>query len=159
VLLQSKIIAWDKVGSKAKEIHGSGKKLVTTNGCFDILHWGHVSYLMASKKLGDVLWIALNADVSVKKIKDATSRPINGEKERALVLAALECVDLITIFEEATPENFLKLVTPNIHTKGGDYDLSKMPERKVIEAGGGKIQLIPFVEGFSTTKILEALKD
>ncbi len=133
------------------------KTIVSTNGCFDILHVGHVRYLQESKKQGDILVVYLNSDASVKRLKGET-RPLNSEDDRAEVLAALGCVDYVVIFEEDTPCNLIEIVKPDIHTKGGDYNPENLPETKVIQENGGQLVFINFVEGKSTTATIEKMK-
>jgi len=134
-----------------------GKKTVFTNGCFDILHRGHVEYLNQARDLGDLLIVALNSDASTTRLK-GPGRPVNSEKDRALVLASLSCVDYVTFFDEATPVETLEILRPDIHTKGGDYRISDLPEKNTIESYGGKIVILPFVAGKSTTGIIEKMK-
>jgi D-glycero-beta-D-manno-heptose 1-phosphate adenylyltransferase len=136
-----------------KNLKKENKTIVTTNGCFDIIHVGHVRYLKQAKDLGDVLIIALNSDYSVKRLKGPT-RPINSENDRAEVLSSLCCVDYVVIFNEDTPAELLSKIKPDIHVKGGDYDINTLPEAPVIKKAGGKIVFIPFVEGKSTTNII-----
>lgn len=136
------------------ELKAQGKKIVTTNGCFDILHAGHVRYLNKAKALGDILIIGLNSDKSVKSIKGPT-RPINCEDDRAEVISALSSVDFVVMFEEDTPANLLAALKSDIHVKGGDYTEESLPEAEIIKAYGGKIAFIPLVEGRSTTNIIE----
>lgn len=131
---------------------------MTTNGCFDILHWGHLQYLEKARELGSVLICLVNADASVKKLK-GESRPINAEGIRARQLAALESIDYVVIFGEDTPEKILGEIRPAIHCKGGDYRPADLPETKVVEAGGGKVVCLPLAEGFSTTGLLEKIRD
>ena len=135
------------------------KKIVATNGCFDILHVGHLRYLEASKKLGDYLVVGLNSDSSVKQLK-GESRPINSEEDRKELLLGLKAVDEVIIFNETEACEFLKKVKPDIYTKGGDYSLEEVknwPEYKTAQELGCKIELIDFVEGKSSTKIIETL--
>ncbi|MBQ3733473.1 MAG: D-glycero-beta-D-manno-heptose 1-phosphate adenylyltransferase [Bacteroidales bacterium] len=134
-----------------------GQKIVFTNGCFDVLHYGHVHYLLQAKALGDILVIGLNSDDSVRRLKGPT-RPINGENERAFVLAALACVDYVTLFEEDTPEELIKDVRPDVLVKGGDYTLDNIVGANFVTQNGGTVTTIPFVEGFSSTRIIEKLK-
>lgn len=136
------------------ELKAQGKTIVTTNGCFDILHAGHVRYLNKAKALGDILIIGLNSDKSVKSIKGPT-RPINCEDDRAEVISALSSVDFVVMFEEDTPANLLAALKSDIHVKGGDYTEESLPEAEIIKAYGGKIAFIPLVEGRSTTNIIE----
>lgn len=154
--LENKIILYDKIDSIKNSLQG--KKIVFTNGCFDILHKGHVQYLLQARELGDVLWLGLNSDASVKKLKGA-SRPINSEEDRAYVLASLEAVSYITIFPEQTPIELLKLIQPQIHTKGGDYKAESLPETKTILSWGGEVKILPFLPGKSTTGILKKLEE
>lgn len=137
--------------------NNSGKKLVFTNGCFDILHIGHIRYLQEAAKLGDMLVVGLNSDASVKRLK-GESRPVNSESERAELLCALGFVDYVVIFEEDTPYEIIDLLQPDVLVKGGDYSNSYVVGTDIVEARGGKLVLIPFVEGKSTTNIIEKMK-
>lgn len=132
------------------------QKIVFTNGCFDVLHFGHVYYLQRAKELGDLLVVGLNSDASVRRLK-GESRPVNGEKERAYVLAALSFVDYVVVFEEDTPENLIKIVKPKVLVKGGDYQLSNIVGADFVQQNGGTVTTIPFVEGYSSTRIIEQL--
>lgn len=131
-----------------------GKKVVFTNGCFDILHVGHVRYLKEAKGYGGILIVAVNSDSSVKTIKGA-KRPIVSQSERAEVVAALEMVDYVTMFDEDTPYNVIKKLQPDVLIKGGDWTTDKIVGRDIVEARGGKVIAIPFIEGASTTGIVE----
>lgn len=153
--IEQKIVSRDFFRENALKLHQ--QKIVFTNGCFDVLHFGHVHYLLEARKLGDLLVIGLNSDDSVRRLK-GPSRPINGEKERAFVLAALAFVDYITLFEEDTPENLIKIVQPDVLVKGGDYDLNQIVGADFVKANGGTVTTIPFVEGYSSTHIIEQLK-
>jgi D-beta-D-heptose 7-phosphate kinase/D-beta-D-heptose 1-phosphate adenosyltransferase len=139
-------------------LRGKGKKIVFTNGCFDILHVGHVDYLSKARRLGDVLVVGLNSDSSVKKIK-GKDRPINKESDRAKVLSSLYFVDYITSFSEPTPENLIKKVRPDILVKGGDWKIEDIVGGSFVRSYGGKIKSIPFVKGYSTTSIIERSAD
>lgn len=141
----------------ADELRAQGKKIVTTNGCFDLLHVGHLQYLGQARELGDRLWVGLNSDRSVRALK-GPKRPIQDERTRMLQMAALEAVDYITLFETLTPEEFLQRVRPAIHVKGGDYRPEDLPESQVVKNGGGKIECLPFAEGFSTTSLIEKIQ-
>ncbi len=147
----------EKLHRLLSEKHGN-KTVVFTNGCFDILHRGHVEYLVRAADLADIFVIAINSDQSVRKLK-GMSRPINAEMDRALVLAAMQFVDYVTIFSEETPNRILSILQPDIHTKGGDYRPEDLPERSVVESYGGRIVILPFVSGYSTTSILERGKE
>ncbi|WP_456324459.1 D-glycero-beta-D-manno-heptose 1-phosphate adenylyltransferase [Desulfonauticus submarinus] len=130
------------------------KTIVFTNGCFDILHPGHVDYLSKAKQLGDILVIGLNSDSSIRRIK-GSKRPINSEKDRARVLSALSCVDFIIIFQEDTPYKLISKIQPDILVKGGDWPVEKIVGRDVVLKKGGKVLNIKLLEGYSTTKIIE----
>ncbi len=144
----------------------AGRVVVFTNGCFDILHVGHIRYLQKARAMGDLLVVGVNTDESVRKLK-GPDRPINPERDRAEVLAALECVDYVSLFAEDTPIELIQAIKPDIDVKGGDYTPEDMPETAVVRAYGGCVEIIPFSatesEGFSTTNTLlsmtEARKD
>lgn len=139
-----------------KDLRAQGKTIVTTNGCFDILHVGHVRYLQKTKTFADKMIVCLNSDVSVKKIK-GPDRPINNENDRAEILCALGCVDYVVLFDESSPETLLCEIKPDVHTKGADYTLETLPEAKSIMANGGRIEFISFVEGKSTTNVIKKI--
>lgn len=153
-----KLVNREDLPALLKELRTDGKTIVTTNGCFDILHVGHVRYLQKTKTFADVLIVALNSDVSVKKIK-GPDRPINNENDRAEILCALACVDYVVLFDESSPENLLVEIKPDVHTKGADYTVETLPEAKAIMANGGRIEFISFVEGKSTTAVIEKMKN
>ncbi len=153
-----KLVNREDLPALLKELRADGKTIVTTNGCFDILHVGHVRYLQKTKTFADVLIVALNSDVSVKKIK-GPDRPINNENDRAEILCALACVDYVVLFDESSPENLLVEIKPDVHTKGADYTVETLPEAKAIMANGGRIEFISFVEGKSTTAVIEKMKN
>jgi D-glycero-beta-D-manno-heptose 1-phosphate adenylyltransferase len=134
----------------------AGKKLVTTNGCFDILHAGHVRYLCDAKQMGDILVVGINSDESVRKLKGPT-RPLQNENDRAFLIGSLRCVDAAFVFPEDDPRAFLEIIRPDFHVKGGDYKADLL-EREVVERFGGKITIVPFVKGYSTTSIVEKIK-
>jgi rfaE bifunctional protein nucleotidyltransferase chain/domain len=135
-----------------------GGTVVFTNGCFDILHRGHVEYLFAARALGDALVVGLNTDASVRRLK-GSGRPVVGEDDRAYVLAGLACVDAVTLFDEDTPAALIEALLPDVLVKGGDYAPENVVGRDVVEANGGRLQLIPFVTGRSTTGILERIRE
>ena len=140
-----------------KRLREEGKTIVTTNGCFDILHVGHVRYLEKTKSFADVLIVALNSDKSVKSIK-GDSRPINNENDRAEVLSGLKSVDYVVLFDEDSPIELLLEIKPDVYTKGADYTVETLPEAKPIMEAGGRIEFISFVEGKSTTSIIEKMR-
>lgn len=135
----------------------NGDSLVFTNGCFDILHAGHVDYLQKAAELGDRLIVGLNTDSSVKRLK-GEGRPINGEMQRAIVLSALRCVDAVVLFQEDTPYELIKVVQPQVLVKGGDYKNQKVVGEDIVKENGGKLQLIDFVYNVSTTDIQNRIK-
>jgi len=132
--------------------------VVFTNGCFELLHRGHVEYLAQARALGDVLVVGLNSDASVRRLKGA-GRPLVAEADRAAVVAALRCVDAVTVFDEDTPLELISTLLPDVLVKGGDYHLDDIVGREVVEEAGGEVRVLPFVVGYSTTKILDRLKD
>ena len=135
-----------------------GKKVVFTNGCFDILHRGHVTYLNEAKRQGDILVVGVNSDASAKKLK-GESRPINSEYDRAFVLDGLKAVDYTVIFGEDTPEDLIACLKPSVHVKGGDYKKEDLPETKIVESYGGEVVILNFVEGKSTTNIINKINE
>ncbi|HTA95958.1 MAG TPA: adenylyltransferase/cytidyltransferase family protein [Verrucomicrobiae bacterium] len=155
---RDKIIPWDKLPEWRNKIRAGGGKLVVTNGCFDILHLGHVTYLETARNFGDVLLVGINSDVATQQLKGA-GRPVNSENDRAAVLAALESVNGACIFAEKTATKFLAAAQPDIYVKGGDYTFETLnqDERRAVESVGGKIKIIPFVAGKSTTALLEKI--
>jgi rfaE bifunctional protein nucleotidyltransferase chain/domain len=155
VNLRSKIITWGKLPEWRAAMRANGKKLVVTNGCFDILHSGHVTYLESARNLGDALLVGVNGDDAARQLKGA-GRPVNSENDRAAVLAALASVDGVCIFADKTALKFLTAARPDIYVKGGDYTLEMLnqDERRAVEQAGGKIVIIPLVPGKSTTGLL-----
>lgn len=133
-----------------------GKKVVFTNGCFDILHVGHLRYLEQAKEQGDILIIGVNSDASVKRLKGPT-RPINSELDRAEILAGLRAVDYTVIFEEDTPVEIIDELKPSIHVKGGDYKKEDLPETEVVERNGGEVRILMLVDGKSTTSVVNKI--
>ena len=160
VNFRNKIIAWDNLPEWRAAFRATGEKLVVTNGCFDILHLGHVSYLESAHNLGDGLLVGINSDEAVRGLKGA-GRPVNSEADRAAVLAALASVDSVCIFADKTATKFLSTAKPDIYVKGGDYTLDTLSqeERRVVESAGGKIVIFPLVPGKSTTALLEKISN
>jgi D-glycero-beta-D-manno-heptose 1-phosphate adenylyltransferase len=156
--MKAKIIGMDELAERAKELRAAGKKLVATNGCFDLLHVGHVRYLQAARALGDLLAVGLNGDRSVRQLK-GSGRPITSENDRAEVLAALQCVDLVTIFPEMRATQFIAASKPAIYVKGGDYSSETLDEeeRAVLKEIGAEIRIIPFEAGYSISRVLEQI--
>jgi rfaE bifunctional protein nucleotidyltransferase chain/domain len=158
VMLMGQVVKRENIRQIVKEIQESGKTVVTTNGCFDILHVGHVRYLNKTKSFADFSIVLLNSDKSVREIK-GEGRPINNEADRAEVLSALACVDYVVLFDESSPRDLLDEIKPDVHTKGADYSVETLPEADVILKNGGKIEFITFVEGKSTTNTIKAMQN
>ena len=155
--LQSKIISGIELNRVLAREKLKGSKIVFTNGCFDILHRGHIEYLMAAANLGDILIVGLNSDNSVKRIK-GPSRPVQDQESRSKVMASLYFVSYVAIFDEDTPFNLINQIKPIILVKGGDYkNLSEIVGYDIVTSNGGKVLTIPFVEGYSTTSILNKI--
>ncbi len=150
--ITSKIQTWEQLPTTLASWREAGEKIVFTNGCFDLLHYGHLHYLADARDLGDRLVVGLNSSASVRRLKGPT-RPINDEITRAHLLAALKVVDAVVIFEEDTPLELIKLVQPDILVKGGDWQPEQIVGSVVVLAGRGKVFSLPFVEGYSTTNI------
>ena len=155
----AEIISFDQLKNRIEFLRSKNKdiKVIATNGCFDILHIGHIRSLQKAKSLGNILVIGLNSDASVKKIK-GKDRPINNEKDRAEILAALSCIDFVSIFHEDTAEKFLEIVKPDIYVKGGEYSVDILPEANIVKKYGGEIFLVPMIPDSSTTKIIEKMQ-
>jgi rfaE bifunctional protein nucleotidyltransferase chain/domain len=155
----AKIIRLDELAERAGQLRAGGKKVVATNGCFDLLHVGHVRYLNAARALGDALIVGVNGDRSVQQLK-GFSRPINNEKDRAELVAALKSVDLVAIFPELRATRFIELAAPDVYVKGGDYNSETLnaEERTALEKIGSKIHILPFEEGYSTSGLLAKLR-
>jgi D-beta-D-heptose 7-phosphate kinase/D-beta-D-heptose 1-phosphate adenosyltransferase len=154
----SNILSRPEILAVRKKLKSENKKLVFTNGCFDLIHAGHVDYLIKSRALGDVLLVALNTDTSVKRIK-GDKRPILLQDERAFILSNLKCVDYVTFFEENTPAEIISELIPDILVKGADWDINKIVGREVVESNGGEVKTIKFVNDQSTTKIINSIID
>lgn len=142
----------------AARIAALPRPIVFTNGVFDILHRGHVSYLEQARALGGSLVLGLNSDVSARMLGKGPDRPLNAEADRACVLAALESISLVTLFDEQTPVELLKLAKPDLYVKGGDYDIETLEETRVIRGWGGDARALSFVDGYSTTSLVRRIK-
>lgn len=155
---REKLIPWEQLPAWRAAMRASGRKLVVTNGCFDLLHVGHVTYLETARNLGDALLVGVNSDGSVRELK-GPDRPINSEQDRAAVLVALASVDGACIFTDKSATRFLASALPDVYVKGGDYTLETLnqDERRAVEQEGGRIVIIPFVPDKSTTAILEKI--
>lgn len=156
--MNGKILSRDELREERERLRAAGKRLVFTNGCFDILHVGHVRYLAAARALGDALVVAINSDRSVRELKGA-GRPVMSESERAEMLSSLRAVDYVTIFDEISPRALIAEVLPDVLVKGGDYQLDEIHGREEVETAGGRVLALPFVEGASTTSIIERMKE
>lgn len=156
--MNEKITSLEQLRERSTALRREGRALVATNGCFDLLHVGHVRYLRAARELGDLLVVGVNGDESVRALK-GDGRPLNQEAERAEILAALECVDLVTIFPEVRATRFLEHAAPAIYAKGGDYTPETLDpeERAVLQKGGARITIIPFEAGYSTSGLIERM--
>ena len=155
--INAKIMDRDTLSNQLEIWRNEGKKLVFTNGCFDILHRGHVTYLAQVADMGDVLLVGLNTDASVRRLK-GESRPVNDEQARALVLAALQFVDAVVLFEEDTPYELIRFVQPDILVKGNDYRVEDIVGYDIVKAKGGEVRTVALVDGYSTTEILAKAK-
>lgn len=151
------IISQKNIEEFCEILRAGGKKVVFTNGCFDILHAGHVRYLNKARSFGDCLVLGLNSDASVRGFKGPT-RPINCQEDRAEVIDALACVDYVVIFEERTAENIISKVKPDVYVKGGDYTIDTLPEAKIVMRYGGAVELVQLVEGRSTTNVIKKIQ-
>ena len=151
-----KIVDFNEIKNIADQLKADGKTIIFTNGCFDILHAGHVRYLQAARELGDCLILGLNSDQSVRILKGPT-RPINNQDDRAEVLSALSAVNYVVIFEDPTAENLIAQIKPNIYVKGGDYNVKDLPEATIAAQHGGQTILIPEVPGKSSSNIIKKI--
>jgi rfaE bifunctional protein nucleotidyltransferase chain/domain len=154
----SKIVTAEQAARRAKEIQNGGGKVVFTNGCFDLLHAGHVRYLGQTRALGDLLIVGLNSDESVHSLEKASDRPLVPQDQRAEVLAALAAVDLVVIFTEPTPAKLIHTIKPDVLVKGGDWPVERIVGGDFIQGLGGKVLSIPLVEGLSTTNLVNRIR-
>lgn len=157
-LTNPKLLTLEQAVAVRQQAQPDGHRMVMTNGCFDLLHVGHISYLQASRELGDALWVLINSDESVRALK-GPHRPIESEHERAYCLAALSCVDYVVIFKEPRLVEEIKLLKPDIYTKAGDYTIDTLHqgERAAFDSVGTEIKFLPYLEGFSTTRMIEKI--
>ncbi len=156
--IQSKIVSLANLTLKVDEWKKSGQKIVFTNGCFDLIHRGHVEVLSKTADLGEKLIVGLNSDISIKKLK-GKSRPIIDENSRALLLAALTFVDAVIFFSEENPLNLITNLKPDILAKGGDYEINTIVGHEIVKKNGGDVVLVPFVDGFSSTNIIDKIQN
>jgi rfaE bifunctional protein nucleotidyltransferase chain/domain len=155
--LKEKLVSQDQALKELKAWREKNKKIVFTNGCFDIIHPGHIDYLSQARDLGDILVLGLNTDQSVRRLNKGSNRPINDERTRAYVLAGLASVDLIVFFDEETPYNLIKLLQPNVLVKGNDYEVEKIIGFDILKENGGEVITIPFLEGYSTSSLIKKI--
>lgn len=156
--MPTKVLPEDRLIAVIAGARARGKRIVFTNGCFDLMHIGHTRYLQAAKSLGDLLVVGVNSDASVRSLEKAPDRPIVPEAQRAEVLAALGCVDFVVLFAEPDPGRLITAIQPDVLVKGGDWPLDKIVGREVVEARGGVVQTIPLVPGMSTTALLQRIR-
>ncbi len=154
----NKIVTVEHAAHRAKEVQSNGGKVVFTNGCFDLLHAGHVRYLGQSRSLGNLLIVGLNSDQSIRLLNKASDRPLVPEDQRAEVLAALAAVDLVVIFAESTPKKIIQLIAPDVLVKGGDWPIEEIVGAEYVQARGGDVLAMPLVEGLSTTLLVERIR-
>jgi D-beta-D-heptose 7-phosphate kinase/D-beta-D-heptose 1-phosphate adenosyltransferase len=157
LMTTAKILSAEDLLAERARLRAAGKKLVFTNGVFDIVHVGHVRYLEQARALGDTLVVAINSDATVRKLKGA-GRPLMIQRERAEILAAMRVVTYVTIFDDVSPRSLIAELLPDVLVKGGDYALDEIHGREEVEAAGGRVISLPFVEGVSTTRLLEKMR-
>ena len=155
--IQSKIYDRDTLARECNVWRATQKKIVFTNGCFDILHHGHLDLLARAADMGNILIVGINTDSSIQNIKDP-GRPVTNELDRAFQVASLLCVDAVCLFDEDTPETLIEMVRPDVLVKGGDYTADKIVGAEFVKSIGGEVAIIPFVEGYSTTSIISRIK-
>lgn len=156
--IQQKIYNIDALKRQCNIWRNTKRKIVFTNGCFDILHRGHLDLFARAANFGNVLIVGLNSDSSVKRLKGA-ERPINNQDDRSFQIASLLCVDAVCLFEEDTPENLIHIVKPDVLVKGGDYNIETIVGAEFVTGYGGKVEIIPFVSGYSTTDLIKKIKE
>ena len=155
--MSRKVLNRDELALVVRDLRAQAKKSVFTNGCFDLLHRGHIEYLRAAHELGDVLVVGLNTDRSVRALK-GPDRPIQPENDRAEIMAALECVDYVTLFDEDTPLSLISRIVPHVLVKGGDWPVERIVGRDVVEGAGGRVLSIPYVAGLSTSELIRRIR-
>ena len=154
-----KVVSRGAAARWAKKLQAQGHRVVFTNGCFDLLHPGHVTYLEQARSLGEALIVGVNTDDSVRRLAKGEGRPVTPEADRARVLAALACVDRVILFDEDTPLELITSLQPDVLVKGGDYHLEEIVGREVVEARGGQVLALPFIPGYSTTEMLRRIRE
>jgi len=157
-MIRDKIKSWDDIASISRDLHSRARKIVFTNGCFDILHAGHALYLEKARAMGDILILGLNSDASVRRLKGET-RPVNNQQDRAAVLAALAAVDYVVVFDQDTPYELVNVIKPDLLVKGGDWQLQDIVGSDVVLAQGGEVHSIDYLDGTSTTGIIDRIRN
>jgi len=156
-MIENKIKSLSQIKKIVMQLKKQKKIIVFTNGCFDILHLGHIKYLEEAKREGDILIVGINSDNSIKKIKPGAGRPINKQSERQKILAALANVDYVVLFNQTTPLNLIKIIKPNILIKGADWSIDKIVGKNIVESYGGKVKTINYLKGYSTTGLIKKI--
>jgi len=152
----NKLLAWTDISETVKGLKAAGTRIVFTNGCFDIIHPGHIKLLQQARSLGDCLILGLNSDDSIKHIKDPR-RPILQQQERVAVLSAISCIDFIVLFDEPTPQNLIEAIIPDVLVKGGDWAPDKIVGAQVVQANGGRVEIVDLEDGLSTTNLIQRI--
>ncbi|MDZ4856358.1 MAG: D-glycero-beta-D-manno-heptose 1-phosphate adenylyltransferase [Nitrospirota bacterium] len=156
--MPAKILIKEQLAPLVQQAHAQKKRIVFTNGCFDLMHVGHTRYLQAAKDLGDLLVVAVNSDASVRSLNKAPDRPIVSDAQRAEVVAALSSVDYVILFDEADPHSLIETLQPDVLVKGGDWAVARIVGREIVEARGGVVRTIPLVPGVSTTLLIQRIR-
>lgn len=156
--MSANVTTRDRLVPLLRQAQAQGKRIVFTNGCFDLMHIGHTRYLQAAKALGDMLVVGVNSDESVRSLNKAPDRPIVSESQRAEVMASLGCIDFVVLFNEPDPKNLIAALQPDVLVKGGDWAVERIVGREIVEARGGVVRTIPLVPGVSTTSIIERIR-
>jgi len=156
--MPTKVITMEQLSPLLQQARAQKRRVVFTNGCFDLMHVGHTRYLQSAKDLGDVLVVAVNSDASVRSLNKAPDRPIVSEVQRAEVVAALGCVDYVVLFNEPDPQNLIASLQPDVLVKGGDWAVERIVGREIVEARGGVVRTIPLVPGISTTSLIQRIR-
>lgn len=156
--MPAKILIKEQLAPLLQQAHAQKKRIVFTNGCFDLMHVGHTRYLQAAKDLGDLLVVAVNSDASVRSLNKAPDRPIVSDTQRAEVVAALSSVDYVILFDEPDPHNLIETLQPDVLVKGGDWAVERIVGREIVEARGGVVRTIPLVPGVSTTSLIQRIR-
>jgi rfaE bifunctional protein nucleotidyltransferase chain/domain len=155
---QRKILGWASLRRRLSPLRKEGKRIVFTNGCFELIHPGHVRYLNAARHLGDVLVVGVNSDASARRLRKGPGRPVVHERDRAEVVAALEAVNFVTLFDQDTPLELINFLQPDVLVKGGDWSVDRIVGADLVRSRGGKVKVIPYASGYSTTGLIRRLR-